>query len=318
VLENIRESIPSQWSARVAELRALGDVDLAKYLEETGRDLEDVYRGNRSWTGLREAAELPVAPSGEHDEAMLRACGRLLHVDDLERIEAWGRFARTVPNPAHLKERERRLLRMLLAFVMEQVLVTGETLRDAAERLRRHPRVMSEIESLMNPLAARIDHLLEPAAADIPLQVHARYTRIEILAAFGEGQGARVPTWQTGVWQAKTTSADLLAFTLDKTTGQFSPTTRYRDYAISRDRIHWESQAVTREESDTGRRYRHHEAMGSSIHVFARLHQDDRAFWYLGQARYLGHEGEQPMAITWELKHPLPGDLFARFAAAVA
>jgi hypothetical protein len=28
-------------------------------------------------------------------------------------------------------------------------------------------------------------------------------------------------------------------FTLDKTTGQFSPTTRYRDYAISRDVIHW-------------------------------------------------------------------------------
>jgi hypothetical protein len=30
------------------------------------------------------------------------------------------------------------------------------------------------------------------------------------------------------------------------------------------------------------------------------------------------HEGELPMAITWRLATPLPGDLFAAFAAAVA
>ena len=61
--------------------------------------------------------------------------------------------------------------------------------------------------------------------------------------------------WQTGVYWAPNARADLFAFTLDKTTGQFSPTTRYRDYAISPELIHWESQSVTRADSDTGRRY---------------------------------------------------------------
>jgi hypothetical protein len=37
-----------------------------------------------------------------------------------------------------------------------------------------------------------------------------------------------------------------------------------------------------------------------------------------GPATYRGHVGEKPMAITWELHHPLPGDLCAQFAAAVA
>ena len=78
--------------------------------------------------------------------------------------------------------------------------------------------------------------------------------------------------------------ADLFAFTLDKTTGQFSPTTRYRDYAISRDLIHWESQSATRADSETGRRYQQHEALGSSVMLFARLRSDDRAFWFLGPA----------------------------------
>lgn len=45
---------------------------------------------------------------------------------------------------------------------------------------------------------------------------------------------------------------------------------------------------------------------------------DDRAFWFLGPATYRGHVGERPMAITWELTHPLSGDLYTAFAAAVA
>ena len=72
-----------------------------------------------------------------------------------------------------------------------------------------------------------------PALPGIPLQVHGRYTRIEILAAVGEGEAAKTPQWREGVYDAKGVGADLLAFTLDKTSGEFSPTTRYRDYAIS-------------------------------------------------------------------------------------
>ena len=58
--------------------------------------------------------------------------------------------------------------------------------------------------------------------------------------------------------------------------------------------------------------------MGRSILFFARTRQDDRAFWFLGPATYVRHEGEQPMAVTWKLETPLSGDLFAAFAAAVA
>jgi hypothetical protein len=38
----------------------------------------------------------------------------------------------------------------------------------------------------------------------------------------------------------------------------------------------------------------------------------------LGPASYVRHESELPMSVTWRLAHPLPGDLFASFAAAVA
>ena len=124
--------------------------------------------------------------------------------------------------------------------------------------------------------------------------------------------------WQSGVYWAPEASADLFAFTLDKTSGQFSATTRYRDYAISRELVHWESQSVTKADSETGQRYQHHVRTGTSIMLFARLRADARAFWFLGPATYVKHEGEAPMAITWRLKHALPGDVFEQFAAAVA
>src|SRR5665213_79061 len=100
--------------------------------------------------------------------------------------------------------------------------------------------------------------------------------------------------------------------------GKFSPTTRYRDYAISPTLVHWESQSPAAAESPTGLRYRNHEHDGRSILLFCRLRTDDLAFWFIGPGTYRGHVGDRPMAITWELEYPLAGDLFVEFAAAVA
>ena len=53
------------------------------------------------------------------------------------------------------------------------------------------------------------------------------------------------PRWDSGMKWLADSEIDLFAFTLDKSSGDFSPTTRYRDYAINRDLIHWESQSAT-------------------------------------------------------------------------
>ena len=165
-----------------------------------------------------------------------------------------------------------------------------------------------------------VSHLgiVEGDPASEPLVVHGRYTRAEILAAMDVGDGVLARPWQSGVEKVEARRADLLAFTLDKTRGGFSPNTRYKDHAISRELIHWESQSRTREDSETGRRYRGHAATGWGILLFAQHRKSDGAYYFLGPATYVRHEGEMPMAVTWRLRHALPGDLFASFAAAVA
>ncbi len=326
VLKSIRGAVPSRWTDRISALKALrsdgATCSLARYLEDTGLDLGDVYSGNKSWSDLQADAGLTVLPAGPHEVAVRRACGRLLHIDDRERILVYRQFfARDEPPEIEsLSERERRLLRMLLGSLVPPPVAKEIPLGEGAKIVWAHPQLRAELLDILEVLAGRIDHvgLPLPTHPDVPLIVHARYTRIEILAAFNVGEGARVAPWQTGVYWAPESQADLFAFTLDKTTGQFSPTTRYRDYAISPELIHWESQSVTRADSETGRRYQQHASTGSSVMLFARRRSDERAFYFLGPATYVKHESELPMAITWRLQHPLPGDLFAAFAAATA
>lgn len=326
VLQSLRNAIPSRWPAKVEELQVLHrlrpEVTLSDYLDETGLDLAEVYEGQRGWSDLCEAAGVPVLPPGEHETPLRRALGRLLHVDDDERIVTFREFLESpdVPDVARLAERKRRLLRMLVASVADRALKRDDTLQDAVDLVWAHPQVRAELVQLLVELEARIDHLHGELDdhPNVPLQIHSRYSRIEILAAFGVNDGAKIAAWQSGVFEAKAAKAELLAFTLDKSSGAFSPTTRYRDYAISRSLVHWESQSLTRADSETGLRYRNHIRDGRSIMLFTRLRSDYRSFWFLGPATYKGHVGEKPMAITWELAHPLPGDLFASFAAAVA
>jgi superfamily II DNA or RNA helicase len=323
VLESIRNAVPSRWKEKANELRTLAAerprISLAEFLAETGLDLEDVYDGSRSWSDLREAAGLESAASADDEERIRRALGRLLHVDDCNRLTIWRDWLRYAapPDVASLSSREIRLLRMLLVQLVEPAQVT---LGDGAEKLWRHVQVRSELAELFELLGKRIEHVPIPLAElpDIPLVVHGRYTRLEMLAAAADEDRVGVRPWREGAFYSEKLRADFLAFTLDKTSGHFSPTTRYRDYAISRDLIHWESQSTITANSKTGLRYQQQDSAGNHILLFARLNTDERAFVFLGPATYVSHVRELPMAITWRLKHPLPGDLFQKFAAAVA
>jgi hypothetical protein len=324
VLRSIRDAIPSRWLAKVEELRSLhrakDRVTMADYLAETGLELGDIYTGNRGWSDLCEAAGMTVHAAGPHEVALRRGAARMTHVDDEQRIAAYQSLLSrsSTPNTAEMSELEQRLTRMLVANLAGQVVGRDDALQGAVDLVWAHPQVLAEITDLLAVLRGQVDHLHQSTRLDIPLQVHGRYTRVEILAAVGEGGPANTPQWREGVYDAKSVGADLLAFTLDKTSGDFSPTTRYQDYAITPELIHWESQSGTRADSPTGRRYQSHVEMNRSILLFARNRADDRAFWFLGPGTYVSHEGEKPMAVTWKLDVPLPGDLFASFAAAVA
>lgn len=158
------------------------------------------------------------------------------------------------------------------------------------------------------PLAGRL--------TDVPLHVHARYQREEILAAL---DFPRLPnSFREGVWYSRDLNVDAFFITLKKSEADYSPTTMYADYPISRELFHWESQSTTSITSTTGQRY-----VGgtSTVLLFARQEPKDEfgtsPYLFLGPATYVSHTGDRPIAITWRLEAPMPMDFF-NHASAVA
>jgi superfamily II DNA or RNA helicase/HKD family nuclease len=328
VLASLKNSIPTSTKDQAAALRAAarnGDCSLVNFLEESGLLLEDIYKASgQSWSDLRQRAGLSVLRAGPFEAELRKAIGRLLHIDDELRISTYLALLRsdTPPDEEVVDETTRRLLRMLVASIItgKKAIFSGFSLSEGCAVLWEHPQIRMELMELLPLLKLRRQHQHRPLSSQpaTPLLVHARYTRVEIQAALNDGDLCQPPPWREGVRWLSESKTDVAVFTLDKTSGRFSPTTRYRDFAIDTEHIHWESQSRTRADSPTGIRYQTHVAGGSDFLLFARESDDDRAFWFLGNASYVRHKSEAPMAITWKLPHPLPGDMFAAFAAAVA
>ena len=246
------------------------------------------------------------------------------HVDDDERVHFYTRLLRAdaPPDTSRLKERERRLLTML-HFDLWGRDRGPAGLDESLHRLWQHAAVCDELAQLLELLAAQATSMGRDGGLgpDVPLLVHQRYSRDEIFAGLGIATAERPPSSREGVYYARNLRTDLFFVTLQKTPGRFSPSTMYRDYAISPTLFHWESQSTTTAASPTGQRYIHHARAGNQILLFARETSESGVgaapFLFLGKATYQGHRGERPMAITWRLEHPLPPH-FYQTARAVA
>ena len=326
VLANIRASLPSTWRRRVEELRELGDVPLDTYLAETDLEVEDIYRNNHYWTQLRRAAG-HLAGAAPDDEGKLgRGVGRLLHIDDGERLK----FLRMLtdsgkPQADGFDPRVSRQLHMALLTILSPKKGVFESLQEGVDALWAHPLLIAEWAQALEALDDRIVHLQQPLSVldAVPLQVHAHYARDEVLAAFGISTLMAPHPLQAGVYWHAETKTDLLFVTLQKTEKEFSPATRYKDYAISEQLFHWESQSSTATISETGQRYLGQRERGTRVLLFVRTSKTDGAgrtlpYFCAGFANYVSHASDRPIAITWELESPLPGDRFVAYRAAVA
>lgn len=314
VLDNIKQSLNVSWKGLVAEARSAERPTMAEFLEEAGIELEDLYRGaGRSWLDLRRAAGWDTVPVGPDDDALGAAFGRMLHIDDLERL----RFFQAVTEADDLVETARvRRLAAMLHFSLFDARTPFTSIEASLARLLANRGRAEELRELSRVLHDRI-HRVAPAlevAGPRPLHVHARYSRNEALAAFGmENLNG---TFGSGVRWVPGDQADVFFVTLVKSEAHFSPTTMYADHAISPTVLQWESQSTTAEKSPTGQRYINHRAMGSSVHLFVRESKTADGtlgtppYLYAGPMSYLSHTGERPMRILWQLDHALPADVF--------
>jgi hypothetical protein len=190
------------------------------------------------------------------------------------------------------------------------------SLLESYQRAAQNPSILNDLEEVLawSNEESRVGNTDLNLPFPCPLELHATYGSDEIKVALG-GATFESPG-MTGVgWlpfpKIKTIAA---LVTFQKTEKQFSPSTMYQDYPISRELLHWETQAQTSQASDKGQNMIHHAERGFTMLFFVRTCKEvdniTAPFTFLGPAKLMSYQSERPIQMVWRLNHSMPVEMF--------
>ncbi|MBE0499331.1 MAG: DUF3427 domain-containing protein [Campylobacterales bacterium] len=216
---------------------------------------------------------------------------------------------------------EETLLATMLHYDFWQAPGGFSSLAQSIKSIGKNSTLVDEIIELLEILHERIDY----SEHDIDLgytqalKVHSRYSRDQILCAFGENRFDKKSSSREGVLSIVDKNTELLFVTLEKTEEKYSPTTMYDDYALSETLFHWQSQNSSRSDRGRGLSYITHQENNKNILLFVREKNVDTfnntlSYVFLGKVFYKEHQGSKPMSITWKLEKEIPPFLWKEIA----
>lgn len=314
VLDNIRQQLGMRRPQLIQQLQQLvredpspGYRSMCDWLHLDAPD--DLLRHGPPCLLRAEARGQELEPIEHYRKPLTRGLRQLAQCDDVAQLEAL---------TTHLEgngpaDTEALTLAYALLWPNDR---PGDGSAAAIERFIRENDALRR--DLLDIAHYRRDALLPASGIHLersgPLELHASYTREQILLALGKGSLEKPHTSREGLAHVPERRVDVLFVTIDKAEADFSPTTLYDDYAITDRLFHWQSQSRVRPESPTGQRYIHHRERDYQPMLFVRPRRTlanglTAPFHFCGPLRYQRHEGSQPMSIVWELEYPLPAHL---------
>lgn len=317
VLSNIRDTLGNR-SAILEKIRSFnedngeGMLSLSSFLDYYAMDPRELYKYG-SFSALKESAG--ITKGFMANAVMEDAMKRLSAVDSVR----WMQFITEVISndeitEEDLGEEEKKMADMLLFTVYKKNIASLKAF-DVIRDIRKKKEYRDEIVELFEWKRGRAS-FVPITIPSLPLDVFCSYTRNQVLSAFGD---KNPDSWQAGVKYFENENTDVFFITLNKAKGKFTPTTMYRDYAMSPERFHWESQNSTSDNTAVGQRY----INGTSrVLLFVREATDDQfgtsQYTFLGPAEYESHKGNKPMAIVWKMKYRIPGRFITSLSRGLA
>ena len=316
VLKNINEAILNQ-SKLIQRIKAYDEhnepLTMENFLQRYHLTSRDIYKRG-SWSRLCERAGKGSQFEDPRESELTSALGRLqlfnspvglTFIKYILTDHAW--------QLDDLSTEQSQILLMFYYTVWQKPLpdMGFASLRDAIVEIWHNPTMCKEMLDLINIMenANYLTHEKIDLGFPCSLEVHAQYTRDQILSALGYYTEERKPSQREGVLHLPEKKMDAFFITLHKSGKEYSPSTMYEDYVINERLFHWQSQSTTAEHSTAGRRYIGQRACGHQILLFVREKRKVDGFTapyvYIGTADYQYHQGSRPMSIVWKLTVPI-------------
>jgi len=273
-----------------------------------------------SWTGWRARAQLAVTPADADHKKLRPALVRAAQMNgprELERLRIVTSELRSGNVDKAVRLAEQSSVPIHYRFWGKPGKELGfATPKESFQTLSRNPAFLSDMEQVLDWAdgESRIGGHSVNLPFPCPLELHAQYGNNDIKA------GLTMATFETagqtgvGLLHSPELKAYAVLVTFQKTEREFSPSTMYADYPISRELLHWESPSNTTQASDTGQNLIRFDERGYTILIFARSSKrvDGRTapFTFLGPASLVQFQQERPIQMVWRLAHPMPAAMF--------
>lgn len=324
VLENIKENL-GRLAVQVPDR-------LQTFTNETGQELTfgnfihyhdyepEVLLVKESWSGWKAKAQLGAIPVDPDLKHLKKSLIRAAFINGPQEISLLKKFVSQLASG----NKEEALALAADSAMSVYYRLWGEkgsklgfaSLEDAFCQLSKNPTILADLKEILDwsqdttEVSGRKPELPFPC----PLELHAQYGIKDIQAALGKANLETAGQTGVGVVHFPGLKAYVLLITFQKTDKEFSPSTMYADYPISRELLHWESQANTAQHHNDGQNLIHHEERNYTILVFARDQKKRNAvtvpFTYLGPVNRVSYESERPIKMVWQLRHQMPVEMF--------
>ena len=286
------------------------ELTLKNFLEYANVTLEEFYKSNRTFTKLKEMAEIIPEVNIKNEDFIARRIPVLLSMDSPKLIKFAIDF---INNPEMKLDYEEQILLNMFYYTFYNDIPSKLGVIDqknGIERLVDSREYKEEILEILNILFERINCLPIKNNYDFinPLEVHSTYTLNQIMASFEYFNENSKPAFREGVKYFEEKNLDIFLVTLNKSDKDFSESTLYEDYAINEVLFHWQSQNRDSQKSKNIQRYIHSKGR---ISLFVRDYPKENGitspYMYLGECEYVNHSGNKPVSFIWKLKNPIPG-----------
>lgn len=320
VLENISRAIRNNKKVIIRNIQEFEketgrELTLSNFLDHYNLEITDIYN-KYSWTELLIGAEIVEQQSGFDSDKYKRRISRFIHINSLKVIYE---YRAALQNNLEFSNDAFRLMFWYGYYPEGYKKQNIDTYDEGLQQIKLDTIFTKEILELLDALEDRvqIQHSDDINSQFMPLELHCNYTKNEILSALGKHSFDNPFSHREGVLFLKDKNIDVFFVTLNKSEKDYSPTTMYKDYAISEHLFHWQSQSTVSQSSSTGKRYQDCDNKESKALLFVRefnkINGRTLPYTFLGPLKYIKHEGEYPMSITWQMIYALPSFLTRQF-----
>lgn len=311
ILDNINKAIYNRrrlvnsimnWGEQIPTIK--------EFLASISQDIRILYKGNSCWSALlKEAKKIDYEEDG-FTKMFERNMGNFVHVNSLSYIEYVHAYLIDGDTSSS------QIYKVMLYYALygdsvKKIAGINNDVDKALAKFREYDVFRKELSEILDYLKGNLEFETQSFDSSIglnrELELYGCYTREEAFTLLGvQTPEKRMQGSPAGVYSINDLNLDIFFVTLNKSDKDFSPSTQYEDYFISKKKFHWQSQN-NENHTNRGARYVNQQTSGRRFLLFVRENKKDGfgntcPYYCLGFLKYVSSTDDNPMSINWDME----------------